>query len=277
MLWGFVGGVALLVLGFIDPERERVTRRVAAVVSLGVGVLGLVAMSRLAGPDLTGGPFHGLFLTAGGVAMAASLALWRTVGWRQPLWVLLLVGVVCVVLWLVVPLGGRVPVAYLASLFQRSGVPVAWRWATLAGFLLPLAVCALAVLFVGVRRREATPGQLRSVFWLATLLLPVVHLLQGFGAMFTTAWAFLAFLHYAMWTAAWGTIVTVAVVALPREARSGEDEEDADDADTPPETPAADVEPAPAPLPVEPHEPTSSDGADDPDELDDDWGYRKSE
>ena len=225
MLWGFLAGGGLIALGY--APRDYVPRRLAPALGAALAFVGLIALSRLAGPHLVGGPFSGLLLGLGLATAAVALLLWRVRG-HGPLPIAVTVtAVVLLALWTLAPLDGRVPLAYVLGLFGTSGVPNGWRWATALGFVLPLAFGALLTVFVIARRAEARPGWIRLLFWSAILLLPFVYLLVGLGAMRTSAWALVALLHHAIMALCFVALLPVAAgaflapeeVAAPEEAR----------------------------------------------------------
>ncbi len=195
MVWSLLGGAGLIALGFI-PE-DILKDNLLILLSAVVGVLGLFSLTGLGGSATIGSgiPFLGFLGFIGLMAASVALMRWLGDGFSLFAWVLLIAGLGSMALWLVIPLGGKLPLLDIFTVFGASHTNVVWRIFVFLFYILTIGWGVLALLFVVLPKERAAESWISLLFWLGLVLIPVMSIVLGILGMFSSAWSLVRMLH----------------------------------------------------------------------------------
>lgn len=184
-LWPLLVGIGFVVLTFVPGLSDQLKPNLLFLIAAGCGAVGVFwSFAGAGGPVFWGGGFGlvGLAVTITG------LFLWARNGYQQLYWTLVLSGLIGLVLSLVIPFGGTLP---LIAIFTQIGGGIWGILAGVVGIVTALAMIGLIVLLVMnvfLKKDEADPVQVErfgSVLFVASLLFPFLQGLFGLPLLAT--------------------------------------------------------------------------------------------
>lgn len=192
MIWALLGGGGLIALGFLPDEKLAPGLR--KLIAAGIGLLGLVSLTLLAG-TAPGAQWFGFFGLVGFVTVLFALFLWTRRGYSNLAWILVFAGLGSMVLWLLVPVGGRMPLVYTFAVFGDGNINIVWRLIYFLLNLVFIGLGVLALLAVALKKEQADAGWVRLLAWALLAFLPAALLVLGVMGMFSAAWFLIFTLH----------------------------------------------------------------------------------
>lgn len=206
MIWALLAGGGLIALGFLPDD--KLAPGIRKLIAAGIGVLGLVSLTAMGG--FGGVQWFGFFGLMGFATVLFALFLWTRRGYSNLAWILVLVGLGAMALWLLIPVGGQMPLIYTFSVFGESGINIVWR---IFYFLLQLVFIGLGVLVllaVALKKEQADAGWVRLLAWAMLAYIPAALLILGVMGMFTSAWLLIYALHLVILV---GSYLVLTVIA----------------------------------------------------------------
>ncbi len=204
-LWPLLAGLGFTVLSFVPGLADQLKPNLLFLITAGVGAIGVFWSFAAAGGPVFWGYGMGLI---GLATLISGLFLWARNGYQQLYWTLVLSGLIGLVLGLLIPLGGGLP---LVAIFTQIGGGALGVISGIVGMLLSLGFIFLIVLVVMnvFLKKEAADqaevGRFGSVLFVAALLFPLVQSIVGlpaFARMFHQVLTGGIFL----WLAIWGMV-----------------------------------------------------------------------
>jgi len=204
-LWPLLVGIGFTVLTFVPGVADNLKPNLLFLIAAGCGAVGVFWSFAGAGGAMfwTGG-----FGLVGLGTAVTGLILWSRNGYQQLYWTLVLSGLIGLVLALVIPFGGTLP---LISIFTQIGGNIWGILGGIMGIIVALAFIGLIVLMVMnvfLKKEEADPEQVQrfaSALFVAAFLFPII---RGIFALPTLSMT----LHLVvvtsifLWLAIWGMV-----------------------------------------------------------------------
>jgi len=204
-LWPLLTGLGFVVLSFVPGLADQIKPNLFFLIVAGAGTVGaLWSFATAGGPFFWGWGFG----TLGLATLCASLFLWARNGYQSLYWTLLLSGLIALVLGLLIPLGGGLP---LIRIFTSIGDGFPHIVARIFGTLFALAFLALIVLLVinvFLKKENADREQVErfaSLIFVASLALPLVYGLISF-TFFATMLHMVVVGGIFTWLLIWGAV-----------------------------------------------------------------------
>lgn len=204
-LWPLLTGIGFVVLSFVPGLAANLNSNLLFLIVAGAGAIGTFwSFATAGGPFFWGWGFG----TIGVAVTCTGLFLWARNGYQQLYWTLLLSGLIAIVLGLLIPMGGGLP---LIRIFTSIGDPAPHIVARIFGTLFALGYIFLIVLLVMnvfLKKEQADKTQVErfgALMFVAALALPVVYGLISFVFLATM-------LHFVlvggifMWLFIWGMV-----------------------------------------------------------------------
>ncbi len=204
-LWPLIAGIGFVVLTFVPGLAQNLPPNLLFVIVAGVGAVGTFwSFATAGGPFFWGWGFG----TIGVATTCAGCFLWARNGYQQLYWTLVLSGLIALVLGLLIPMGGGLP---LVRIFTSIGDPFPHIVARIFGTIFALGyifLIVLVVMNVFLKKEEADQEQVArhgTLMFVAALALPLVYGLIGF-TIFATMLHFVLVGGIFMWLLIWGMV-----------------------------------------------------------------------
>lgn len=193
MLWALLAGAGLTALGFIPAQILK--DGLLTVIAAGIGLMGVFSLTGMAGAGPGVVPFLGFFGLMGLVVAGYGLFLWMERGASALTMGLVIGGLSSMAIFLLVPIGGVMPLVFMFKVLGVSGINIIWRIFVLLLFLAYIGLGVLTVMFVVLKRADAAPEWVRLLAWLLMGFPVLAAVLLGIMGMFSSGWSLLAMLH----------------------------------------------------------------------------------
>jgi hypothetical protein len=206
-IWPLIVGAGFVTLSFVPGLADKLKPNLLFLIVAGSGALGVLWSFAAGG---TGQFFWlGGFGLIGLATAISGLFLWARNGYQQLYWTLLLSGLIGLVLGLLIPFGGGVP---LVLIFTQIGIGGALGViAGIIGLVLCLGFIFLLVLLVMnvfLKKEAAEQEQVErfgSVLFVAALVVPLVYSIVLLPALSSMVHV-LIMVGIFMWLAIWGMV-----------------------------------------------------------------------